>query len=524
MPNMTSPKASTRATRHNTKTLYRTWLVGFLLCALVSCTPYTSNSTLGRILDEGVLKVGSIYGRTTYYYGATSAEGFEYELAKGFADYLGVKLEVYPYYDFGEVVGQLDGNQIDLIAASITMTEQRQKRYKFGPAYQNLNFELVYRKGKNRPRNIEQLEGDLTIIANDLYREPLVHATAGNTDIKWNETSDKDIEELLEMVSNDQLDYTISDSNILAVARRRFPNLGIGFSITDTLQIAWLLNKQTDDSLRAALLEYFGSMQQSGQLAVLEDKYFGHVRKFDFVDTRAFMRSVESKLPQFKSMFEAHAGDIDWRLLAAMAYQESHWDPKAKSATGVRGMMMLTRGTAKDMGVTQRTDAEQSISGGARYFASLLRRIPARIEAPDSIWIAMAAYNVGLGHLEDARKITESKGYNPDLWIDVKKHLPLLRQKRYYQNTRYGFARGDEAVNYVENIRRYYDSLVWLEQQETLPQVPPDEDETSDMLMQDADETIEDDATPDVQQDADETIEDDATQNVQQDAPPATLN
>ncbi len=471
--------------------------IALLSASLLSCTPYKNDSTLGRILDEGVLKVGSVYGRTTYYYGATSAEGFEYELAQGFADYLGVKLEVYPYYDFREVVAQLDEKRLDLIAANITMTERRKQKYKFGPAYQSLNFELVYKKGENRPRNIEQLEGNLTIIANDLYREPLVDAIPDTVELSWNETDEKDIEELLEMVSNDELDYTISDSNILAVARRRFPNLGIGFSVTDTLQIAWLMNKQTDDSLRAALLEYFGLMQSSGQLAVLEDKYFGHVRKFDFVDTRAFMRAVESVLPEYKPMFEAHAGELDWRLLAAMAYQESHWDPKARSPTGVRGMMMLTRATASDLGVNKRTDAEQSISGGARYFASLLRRIPARIQSPDRIWMAMAAYNVGLGHLEDARRITESQGYNPDLWIDVKKHLPLLRQKRFYQNTRYGYARGDEAVSYVDNIRRYYDSLIWLEQQESLPAIPddiPEDDESNDIILTEDDIEMIDEA------------------------------
>jgi membrane-bound lytic murein transglycosylase F len=147
-------------------------------------------------------------------------------------------------------------------------------------------------------------------------------------------------------------------------------------------------------------------------------------------------------------------------------------------------MMMLTRGTAKDMGVTVRTDAEQSISGGARYFTSLLSRIPARIQYPDRVWLAMAAYNIGLGHLEDARRITEGQGYNPDLWIDIKKHLPLLRQKRYYQNTRFGYARGDEAVNYVDNIRRYYDSLIWLEEQETLPEVPDDDISEEEALEQ----------------------------------------
>lgn len=438
--------------------------VTFILLSLSSCQPYDNATELSRILDEGVLKVGSIYGRTTYYNGSVTQEGFEYELVKGFAQYLDVKLEVYPFYSYAELIEQLDSKRVDLLAANITMTEARKQSYKFGPAYQSLNFELVYQKGRDRPRQLNDLQGGLTIIANDLYREPMQDKAVELANFEWQETADKDIEELLEMVANGELDYTISDSNILAVARRRYPNLGIGFSITDTLKLGWMLNKETDDSLRAALLEYFGQVQASGQLAALEDKYFGHVRTFDFVDTRAFVRAATNTLPTFKNMFETYAGDIDWRLLAAMAYQESHWDPKAVSPTGVRGMMMLTLATAKDMDVDDRTDAEQSIRGGARYFASLLRRIPARIQIPDREWMALAAYNIGLGHLEDARRLTQRLGYNPDLWIDVKKHLPLLRQKKYYKTTRFGYARGNEAVNYVENIRRYYDSLLYLEQ------------------------------------------------------------
>jgi membrane-bound lytic murein transglycosylase F len=265
-------------------------------CLLISsCTQPQHSSSLSNILQAGVLKVGSIHGRTTYYNGSTSPEGFEYELAQGFADYLGVRLEVYPYYSYRELIPQLDNQRVDLIAANITMTEFRKNAYRFGPAYQSVNYELVYKKGNNRPRNIEQLDGDLTIVANDLYREPLTAYIQDDEAPFWQETAEKDIEELLEMVSNDELDYTLSDSNILAVARRRYPNLGIGFSVTDTLEIGWLLNKNTDDSLRAALIEYFGTMQTNGKLSALEDKYFGHVQSFDFVDTRAFMRAVTKR-------------------------------------------------------------------------------------------------------------------------------------------------------------------------------------------------------------------------------------
>ncbi|MGB3725463.1 MAG: membrane-bound lytic murein transglycosylase MltF [Glaciecola sp.] len=471
-------------------------LLSATLCVMLlsSCQPLQQSTGLSRILEDGVIKVGSIYGRTTYYNGPITQEGFEYELIQGFAEFLGVKLEVYPYYSYSELIDQLDAKRVDLLAANITMTQARKEAYKFGPSYQTLNFELVYQKGKDRPRSLDDVSGALTIIANDLYREPLLSKSNELNNFNWQETNEKDIEELLEMVAQGELDYTIADSNILAVARRRYANLGIGFSITDSLQLGWMLNKDTDDSLRAALLEYFGSVQASGKLAVLEDKYFGHVRTFDFVDTRAFMRAVKSKLPKYKAMFEAHAGELDWRLLAAMAYQESHWNPKAVSPTGVRGMMMLTQATSKDMGVKSRTDAEQSISGGSRYFASLLRRIPARIQYPDRAWMALAAYNIGLGHLEDARKITESLGYNPDLWIDVKKHLPLLRQKKYYKFTRYGYARGNEAVNYVDNIRRYYDSLLWLEQNPNTPTLL-DSDETDELEAPDNNATNDSDGS-----------------------------
>ena len=161
-----------------------------------------------------------------------------------------------------------------------------------------------------------------------------------------------------------------------------------------------------------------------------------------------------------------------------MSYQESHWNPRAKSFTGVRGMMMLTLATAKELGIVSRLDPEQSIKGGAKYLTNLLKRIPDRITHPDRLWFALAAYNVGMGHLEDARVLTDRQGANPDMWVDVKIRLLQLRQKKYYKTTRYGYARGNEAVAYVDNIRRYYDTLVWLDEQQPQilePNISPEE-------------------------------------------------
>ena len=157
---------------------------------------------------------------------------------------------------------------------------------------------------------------------------------------------------------------------------------------------------------------------------------------------------------------------MDWRLLAAVGYQESHWDPDAVSPTGVKGLMMLTQDAAKDIGIKDREDPQQSILGGAKYLASMHKRIPDRIPEPDRTWLALAAYNVGLGHLEDARMLTLKNKGDADKWVDVKKNLPLLTKEKWFKQTRYGYARGREPVRYVENVRTYYDILVWITDQD----------------------------------------------------------
>lgn len=442
-------------------------LVFMCLFLLTSCKQSLPESKLERIINDGVLRVGVQYGVTTYYNGPVSPQGFEYEMAQGFADHLGVKLEVYPYYQPQELYSNIQQGNIDLIASNIQVTSENRKLFNFSPAYQNISHKLVYLQGHTRPREFNQVEGDIVIAADNadyhlVNKLQTINKQPENSQWQLILTSEQDEQELIESIVNGSIKYTVLDSNLLSLARRKYPELSIAFTVNQELPVAWALLKNGDDSMLGALIEYFGTIKQNGVLSVLEEKYFGHVRQFNYVDTTSFLKAAKEVLPKFESWFKHYAGDVDWRLMAAMSYQESHWRPKAKSPTGVRGMMMLTLPTARDWKVKSRLDPEQSIRGGSEYFNSLLRRIPARIKNPDRIWFALAAYNVGLGHLEDARVITQRMGANPDLWVDVKKHLPLLRQKRHYKRTRYGYARGDEAVNYVTNIRRYYDSLVYL--------------------------------------------------------------
>ncbi|MDU5839139.1 MAG: membrane-bound lytic murein transglycosylase MltF, partial [Pantoea sp.] len=253
----------------------------------------------------------------------------------------------------------------------------------------------------------------------------------------------------------------------IALLQRIHPQLAVAFDVTDEEPVTWYVPHSDDSSLNAAMLDFFNSMGEEGVMARLEEKYLGHVGTFDYVDTRTFLRAIDVTLPEIKPLFEKYAASIDWRLLAAISYQESHWNPLATSPTGVRGMMMLTRNTADSLNVEDRTDTEQSIRGGSLYLQRMMEKVPATIPEDERIWFALAAYNMGYAHMLDARKLTAKQGGNPDSWADVKLRLPMLSQKRYYAQTTYGYARGHEAYNYVENIRKYQLSLVgYLQEQE----------------------------------------------------------
>ncbi|MDA9687475.1 transglycosylase SLT domain-containing protein, partial [bacterium] len=232
----------------------------------------------------------------------------------------------------------------------------------------------------------------------------------------------------------------------------------------------------SDDSLLNAANAFIDSYISSGKLAYLEQQLFAYIENFSVGDSQRLGQLVARRLPKYEQMFRATAQrfDMDWALLAAVAYQESHWNPKARSPTGVRGLMMLTMDTAREMNVSNRLDAGQSLEGGAAYLVKLKARLPKRIAEPDRTLFSLAAYNVGFGHLEDARVLTSRSGKNPDLWVDVRAHLPLLSKKQFYSTVKYGYARGNEPVLYVDNIQYYrtYLQLHSLSQHNFEP--PPD--------------------------------------------------
>ncbi|MEO5369858.1 MAG: membrane-bound lytic murein transglycosylase MltF [Magnetococcus sp. DMHC-1] len=450
----------------------RQW-VGISLAAAVmfGCTKQEEpvvgpKSLLERIKTRGVLRVITRYAPTTLYEGPDRRMGFEYELAEAFAHSLGVIPRYIILDSQKEILDALRNQEGDIAAAGLIRSQELEKEFFFGPDYQEVDQQVVCKRGGLRPTNLLKLaKVRISVPHGSSHEARLKELQAIVPNLTWISDPDRSSEQIFQQVWNGTIDCTIADSNIVAINRRYYPELVVKFPINATQNLAWILPHGSAD-LQEKVSEWFREMGDGGRLAEIEDRYFSSIKhQYDFVDNRAFIRRIDEKLPAFIAKFK-DAGQrygIPWPLLAALAYQESHWDPKAISPTGVKGIMMLTQNTATTLGVKNRKNSRESILAGAWYLADLRRRLPPEIKDPDRMWIALAAYNTGLGHLLDARTLTKSMGKDPNSWKAIREVYPLLANKKYYTNTKHGYARGMEPVRYVRKIRYYYDVLVQRE-------------------------------------------------------------
>ncbi|MGH8259269.1 MAG: membrane-bound lytic murein transglycosylase MltF, partial [Steroidobacteraceae bacterium] len=279
--------------------------------------------------------------------------------------------------------------------------------------------------------------------------------------LSWIETAPRAADPVAD-VENGDADYAVVDGREFSFSRHLYPDVASGFALGDDRPVQWVV-RHGAPKLYREVNEFFRDISRSGELARLVTLSSGNSREFQYAESREFDELASSRLPQYRDLFETAAAQtgIDWRLLAAIAYQESKWDPDARSPNGASGLMMLTSSTAEEMGVQNRLNARQNIFAGARYFLEVLAKIPARIPEPDRTWLAVAAYNVGFGHLEDARVLAQSRGLNPDSWVDVRSQLPLLANQQWYDHAKRGYCRGWEPVQYVDRIQRFLKLLEW---------------------------------------------------------------
>ncbi|QLB20493.1 lytic transglycosylase F [Vespertiliibacter pulmonis] len=413
-----------------------------------------------QIQNDKVLRVGVINHPLGYFVGVEGHSGIEYDLATAFANYLNVSLNITSFDTSAALFNALKNNEIDIAAAGLLYQPEQAKQFQIGASYYSTSWQIVYKKGTQRPYKIDDLNAELLVSSSSSVLPLLQQLQATHPQLRWKTTDKFTQEELLIQVAEGKIPYTVAVSVDISAAQHIKPEIAVGFDLTDEAPVVWYLQNSAYSELQAAVLEFMNQANENSTISRIEEKYFNHLSNFDYVDTASYLRAIENTLPKYQPLFEKYQGELEWQMLAAIAYQESHWDPSATSPTGVRGIMMLTRNTAERMNVQDRTNPEQSIKAGADYLHLLINQLPNSIVPEDRIWFALAAYNMGLGHLIDVRRLTKQLGGNPDNWLDVKKNLPLLAEKRYYNSLKYGYARGFEAFNYVENIRRYYHSII----------------------------------------------------------------
>jgi membrane-bound lytic murein transglycosylase F len=420
----------------------------------------------GRIdpVEIGRLVAAVVPGPDTYFVDAEGKpSGFEYDLLRRLANSLSVSLDLKVVDDHHDALRAGELGEVHIVAIGANGNPPA-GQLAAGPAYQSVQPVLVYRIDDPIPASWRDIDEQAVLTTPDQpiaefatddsrMRETLVRFTPMPTSRR-----------IAESMAAGDARYGILYQHTLAFLRNVYLDIDAAFAIGRARDLRWRMPK-TNTARMDRVERYLATIKKDGSLARLLDRYYGHTQRVNAQAADAFHEKIRMVLPLYRELFQRaqEATGIEWRLLAAIAYQESQWDPLATSPTNVRGMMLLTEDTSARFKVTDRLDPAQSIAAGAQLVAQLKKVVPERIPEPDRTWIALSAFNVGIGHLEDARVLAQQQKLNPDSWTDLKKALPLLAKPEVAAVAKRGFARGGQAVIFVENVRAYYDLLKQFE-------------------------------------------------------------
>ncbi len=420
----------------------------------------TKTGTFDRIMQTGALRVITTNAVNTYYLYEGSPTGFEYDLAKEFAKFLNVELDVV-VPGWNNLFEYLEQGKGDMIAAGMAITQNRLDRAAFSIPYMTIQQRVIHHNLSFGPRNIEDLMfRTFHVRRGTSYQDRLSELKGAGVDFNYILHDNIPTEELIKMVNAQDIKLTIADSNIAILAQRYYPDIRIGIPIQKKESLAWAVRKD-DPQMLEAVNRFFLHANATGILKRISDKYYDNIRDMDIYDLKTFHKRLKTRLPLYKDVIvgESAKYGFDWRLVAAMIYQESHFNPNATSFTNVKGLMQVTSATAKEMGIENRRNPKQSIKAGIKYLNRMYHRFD-HIEDPyQRMLFALASYNVGYGHVLDALGIAKEKGWETTDWHGLKSALPLLSQAKYYKKTKYGYARGWEPVHYVERILTFFDIL-----------------------------------------------------------------
>ncbi len=463
-------------TRHSIfiKTYIKNTVVfGLMALLLASCNCETTSngkkSTSGLIekRDENVITFVTINSPNTYYINSDREfSGLEYDLAVAFSAFIKDKkqIEFIVVDSIEEVVEALVNNRADIAAADLTVTQARKELIEFSTPYQNVQQQVIYNKQMiSKPaKNINRLAGkEIVVPASTSFVERLKEYQKKEPALNWIPRKASHSENIIEDVAEGKVEYTIADDHLVSVLQNFHPQIQVAFPFGEPEKIAWGFAKKRNPELILEANAFFTKIKSDGTLRNLIDRYHGSSKRLKPLDVNTFLSRTRTLLPKYKKLFKdaQEITGIDWRMLAALSYQESHWDTFNTSPTNVRGLMMLTEATSDQMGVMDRLDPKESIPAGAKYLNLMVNTLPERVPEPDRTYMALASYNIGYAHVEDARVLAQRLGLNPDSWVDVKKALLKLNDPQHYVNAKYGYCRCAQPIIYVESIRSYYNIL-----------------------------------------------------------------
>jgi len=438
-------------------------LVLWVLGVLYAINPIVSGYkfiTLHKILKAGEMTIITRNSPHCYYLYRDEPMGFEYDLAQEFADYLGVALKVKIIENWSRMVPELMNGNAALIAGGITITPQRQKRVAFSDGYMDIQQHIISRRNGSKIKTVNDLAGKtIHVQTATAYQERLLELRRQGIEFNIELHADSPTEELMQQVAEGEIELTVAYSNIARLNQRHYPQAVMAGAITELQHLGWAVHPEARQ-LRKKINSFFKSIKESGRFDEIYNKYYGDIGNFDYVDLREFHRRVKSRLSRYSPFIKAAAKKhgFDWRLIAAQAYQESHLNPLAKSPAGAKGLMQLLSSTAHDLKVADIYNPVENINGGVQHLKKLYDLFDSAT-GEDRLMIALAAYNVGQGHIQDARNLAIEKNLDPDSWESLSKTLPLLTRRKYYKNSKYGYCLGTEPIIYIKQIMIYYDIL-----------------------------------------------------------------
>jgi membrane-bound lytic murein transglycosylase F len=440
---------------------------------------------LEDIKKDGVLRALVVYSSTSYFLYRGQAMGFEYELLKRLATHLDLKLELIISDDLDSEFEVLNRGDVDLIAHGMTITNQRKWEVDFTD-YLYLTKQVLVQKNPDNYRNIswrswqkelihdaiELINDTVSVRQNSAYYERLMSLSneiGGNIII---DTLDSELStgEIIDMVADGNIKYTIADENLAKINASYKPILNIDVPISLSQRIAWVTRKKSRN-FRAVVNKWIKMQKKTTDYHVIYNKYFKNKRSFQRRTKSDYYSLKNNQISKYDNLIKIHAKKIgwDWRLLASLIYQESKFDPGANSWVGAIGLMQVMPATAKSLGIKNLSDPKESIRGGATYLNEIYNQFTKVPDSLNRIKLTMASYNCGLGHVTDAQLLAEKNGLDPNIWTDnVELMLLDLRLPKNYNKPfiKYGYVRGSEPVMYIDKIfERYeqYKTFIQLE-------------------------------------------------------------